>query len=52
MPAEGLGQIREYPDNDRSATNGKPRERYEQMLVDISAGKMARVVSRDASVCT
>ena len=39
--------IREYPDNDRSATNGKTREKYQLMSADIRAGKVARVVVWD-----
>ena len=44
---KGWNSIREYPDNDRSASNGKPRPRYQQMLKDIGAGKIARVVVWD-----
>lgn len=45
--SKGWDDIREYPDNDRSATNGKPRPKYQQMLKDIEAGKVARVVVWD-----
>jgi DNA invertase Pin-like site-specific DNA recombinase len=45
--SKGWNDIREYPDNDRSATNGKPRPAYQQMLKDIAAGKVARVVVWD-----
>jgi hypothetical protein len=34
----------EYCDNDRSASNGKPRPRYQQMLKDIKAGRISAVV--------
>jgi DNA invertase Pin-like site-specific DNA recombinase len=44
---KGWNDIREYPDNDRSASNGKTRERYQQMLKDIEAGHVARVVVWD-----
>ncbi|MFZ0714788.1 recombinase family protein [Mycobacterium sp.] len=44
---KGWNDIREYPDNDRSASNGKTREKYQQMLKDIAAGKVARVVVWD-----
>jgi DNA invertase Pin-like site-specific DNA recombinase len=39
--------VREYPDNDRSASNGKTREHYQQMLKDIAAGRVSRVVVWD-----
>jgi DNA invertase Pin-like site-specific DNA recombinase len=45
--AKGWNTIREYPDNDRSATNGKPRPAYQQMLKDIAGSKVARVVVWD-----
>jgi DNA invertase Pin-like site-specific DNA recombinase len=44
---KGWNTIREYPDNDRSATNGKPRPKYQLMLKDIAAGKVTRVVVWD-----
>jgi DNA invertase Pin-like site-specific DNA recombinase len=44
---KGWNNIREYPDNDRSASNGKTRENYQLMLKDITAGKVARVVVWD-----
>ena len=34
-----------YRDNDRSATNGKPRERYEAMLTDIADGQLRAVAA-------
>jgi DNA invertase Pin-like site-specific DNA recombinase len=37
----------EYVDNDLSATNGKPRPAYEQMLADIRDGTIAAVVAWD-----
>jgi DNA invertase Pin-like site-specific DNA recombinase len=45
--AKGWNDIREYPDNDRSATNGKPRPAYQRMLSDVEAGRVARVVVWD-----
>jgi DNA invertase Pin-like site-specific DNA recombinase len=45
--AKGWNHIREYPDNDRSATNGKTRPAYQQLLADIRKGKVARVVVWD-----
>lgn len=39
--------IAQYTDNDTSATNGKPRPSYQQMLTDIAAGRIARVVVWD-----
>ncbi len=44
---KGWNDIREYPDNDRSATNGKPRPAYQRMLKDIAAGRLARIVVWD-----
>jgi DNA invertase Pin-like site-specific DNA recombinase len=44
---KGWTDTREYPDNDRSATNGRLREKYQLMLKDIAAGKVARVVVWD-----
>jgi DNA invertase Pin-like site-specific DNA recombinase len=44
---KGWNSIREYPDNDRSASNGKPRPAYQLMLKDIAAGKITRVVVWD-----
>jgi DNA invertase Pin-like site-specific DNA recombinase len=41
----GWTNIREYPDNDRSASNGKVREKYQDMLRDIKAGKVSAVVA-------
>jgi site-specific DNA recombinase len=35
----------EYADNDKSASNGKARPAYQQMLRDIRAGKIAGVVA-------
>jgi DNA invertase Pin-like site-specific DNA recombinase len=43
----GWTDTQQYPDNDRSATNGKPRPKYQQMLKDIQAGKITRVVVWD-----
>jgi DNA invertase Pin-like site-specific DNA recombinase len=37
----------EYVDNDRSATNGKPRPAYQRMLTDIADGKIGAVVVWD-----
>ena len=37
----------EYPDNDRSATNGRARPQYQQMLKDIRAGRVNAVVVND-----
>ncbi|MDV3130014.1 recombinase family protein [Mycobacterium sp. 21AC1] len=37
----------EYVDNDRSATNGKARPKYQQMLADIAEGKIGAVVVWD-----
>jgi DNA invertase Pin-like site-specific DNA recombinase len=37
----------EYLDNDTSATNGKPRRAYEQMLADIRDGQIGAVVVWD-----
>jgi DNA invertase Pin-like site-specific DNA recombinase len=37
----------EYVDNDRSASNGKPRPAYQRMLRDIEAGKTQAVVVWD-----
>ncbi len=45
--AKGWNDVREYPDNDRSATNGKPRPAYQLMLRDIEASRIARVVVWD-----
>lgn len=42
--AKGWNDIREYPDNDRSATNGKPRPAYQLMMKDIKDGKVGVVV--------
>jgi hypothetical protein len=44
---KGWNDISEYPDNDRSATNGKPRPSYQRMMKDIADGKVARVVVWD-----
>lgn len=44
---KGWNDVREYPDNDRSASNGKVREQYQLMLKDIAAGRVARVVVWD-----
>lgn len=41
---KGWKNVREYADNDRSASNGKVRERYQDMLRDIQAGKVCAVV--------
>jgi site-specific DNA recombinase len=41
---KGWGNIVEYCDNDRSASNGKPRPAYQRMLADIKAGKISAVV--------
>jgi DNA invertase Pin-like site-specific DNA recombinase len=40
-------QPTEYVDNDRSASNGKPRPAYERLLADIRAGKVDAVVVWD-----
>src|SRR6516225_750472 len=37
----------EYLDNNKSASNGKERKKYQQMLTDIAAGKITRVVVWD-----
>ena len=37
----------EYADNDRSATNGRPRPNYQLMLDDIRAGRVNAVVVND-----
>jgi DNA invertase Pin-like site-specific DNA recombinase len=37
----GATTIREYADNDRSASNGKPRENYERLLADLRTGALA-----------
>lgn len=34
-----------YPDNDTSATSGKPREHYRRMLADIEAGRLDAVIA-------
>ena len=41
----GWTDVEEYVDNDTSATNGKPRPRYQQMLADIEAGAVNAVVA-------
>jgi site-specific DNA recombinase len=41
---KGWNHIREYVDNDRSASNGKVRERYQDMLGDIKNGEIGGVV--------
>ena len=38
----------EYLDNDRSASNGKPRPDYQRMLADIRANEVQAVVAWDA----
>ncbi|HLZ39065.1 MAG TPA: recombinase family protein [Mycobacteriales bacterium] len=38
--ALGAAEIVEYPDNDRSATNGKKREQYDRLLADIRIGAL------------
>jgi DNA invertase Pin-like site-specific DNA recombinase len=45
--SKGWGTPVPYIDNDTSATNGKPRPAYAQMLSDIRAGSIAAVVSWD-----
>jgi len=45
--AKGWNSIREYPDNDRSASSGRPRPAYQLMLKDIADGKVTRVVVWD-----
>jgi DNA invertase Pin-like site-specific DNA recombinase len=37
--------VREYVDNDRSASNGKPRPDYQRMLADIAAGELDAVAT-------
>ena len=44
--ARGWKVVGQYPDNDRSATNGKLREHYQRMLADIRAGKVDVVVAQ------
>jgi site-specific DNA recombinase len=44
--ARGWKVIGEYPDNDRSASNGKPRPQYQRMLADIRTGKVDVVVAQ------
>ena len=41
----GWTNVAEYQDNDRSATNGKPRPDYLRMIADIRDGKIERVVA-------
>jgi DNA invertase Pin-like site-specific DNA recombinase len=41
---KGWNHIREFADNDRSASNGKVRERYQDMLGDIKNGEIGAVV--------
>lgn len=41
---KGWTNLVEYVDNDKSATNGKPRPRYQDMLRDIRDGKITAIV--------
>lgn len=43
----GWTEVVEYVDNDRSATNGKPRPEYRRMLSDIGDGRIGAVVVWD-----
>ena len=45
--ARGWLDTAEYVDNDFSATNGKPRPAYQQMLDDIRTGKVTSVAVWD-----
>ena len=47
LRARGITTWGEYCDNDRSATNGKPRLDYQRLLADISAGRWDLVVTWD-----
>jgi DNA invertase Pin-like site-specific DNA recombinase len=44
---KGWTNTADYPDTDRSATNGKEREQYQRLLADIAAGRVGRVVVWD-----
>jgi DNA invertase Pin-like site-specific DNA recombinase len=44
---EGWQLVRYYEDNDRSASNGKDRPRWEELLADIKAGEIDAVAAWD-----
>src|SRR4051794_36750378 len=52
--AERRGWVvaREYVDNDTSASNGRPRPRFEQMMGDVDAGRVEAIVVWDADRLT
>ena len=47
MRGQGLDPAGYYVDNDRSASNGRPRPEWERLLADVKAGKIDAIAAWD-----